>query len=906
MKGRSKKRFAPAIAAAVLAMAPLASGALDAGDALLPGLLEHRRDEAEAKQAAFTARMGEDARRTANQDDYDALHYDLVLNLNPVAQILTGTVTITARVTGASIATLDLNLQDFMAVSAATSAGLPATFSHLSHILTVNLDRSYDAGETVVVTVDYAGDPSADLDHSYFGWDEHEGLPAIWSKSEPYGARHWWPCKDQNDDKADGVDLHVTVPSNLICASQGLLQSVDLGPFTKTYHWSSAYPISTYLVSVAAHPYQTYSQWYVPQGGGAPMEIQNYVYADWFDETETVLLKTRSMLEFYSPAFGEYPFVNEKYGHAHFPWGGGMEHQTLTSLRLAWEDGVAHELAHQWFGDSVTCADFGHIWLNEGFATWSEALWMGETRHQGYYRLYMELASYYGAGTVFVEDPLNENIFSYNLSYNKASWVVHMLRKLMGDPAFFSGIRDYTSAYAYSAATTEQFRDVMELASGMDLDAFFTQWIYGNWHPDYEYAWTPGAGGDTIDLVIDQVQTEAGPFAMPVDVRVTYAGGATADFVAQTSQASESFSLPVAGQVDFVQIDPDDNILCKVRSQISDPTFHRGVLLVNGVHWGLQNSVLEQAYAAEVYTGTLPYTFWDAFYPWDGTYPPLGMPEPLGFGSVPGEVLEQFSTVVWVGDSYYGDVVHWQETPILEYLAAGGNVIHMGRLGRSYLEGEYSDYLGIEWLEEYVTLDNWTANYPGLIDQPFTDYQNAIDVFSTAVGQNSTLLFTDTEGGAVDRGVGVHAQPPGGGSERPSGGHFIHLAGRGYRMDHDTLRSNTDFLLRNFCGEPFGGTPAPPAQAGPTLRLEPGYPNPFNPRTVLAFSLAAAGEAKLAIYDASGRLVRVLATGEQPAGFQERVWDGRNASGEEAASGLYLARLIAGGEMRSTRLIMLR
>jgi len=160
-----------------------------------------------------------------------------------------------------------------------------------------------------------------------------------------------------------------------------------------------------------------------------------------------------------------------------------MEHQTLTSMGGWSEDLISHELAHQWWGDMVTCEDFGHIWLNEGFATWSEAYWAEQYYDFATYRQYMDIASYYGAGTIFVEDPLSENIFDGNLSYNKGSWVVHMLRGVLGDTDFFAGLALYRSSHLYGSATTEQLQTALETVSGQDLTAFFQQWIYGEYFP---------------------------------------------------------------------------------------------------------------------------------------------------------------------------------------------------------------------------------------------------------------------------------------------------------------------------------------------------------------------------------------------------------------------------------------
>ncbi|MDX2472742.1 MAG: M1 family metallopeptidase, partial [Candidatus Krumholzibacteria bacterium] len=373
--------------------------------------LEHRREEAASKERMAKGLLAAQAQKTANQDLYDVHHYNLDLTINSSSQNLTGAVTTTAEVTGASLAALDLNLGSGMGVSAVTAGGNATSFSRAGDILTVNLDRVYVTGETVVVVVNYNGNPAGEA----FGWASHNFENMTWTLSEPYGARTWWPCKDLNTDKADSLDITVTVLDNEIVASNGLLLSETSDGIWRTFHWRTNYPTVTYLVSLAIYPYQRYSDWYTPLAGGDDMEVQYFVYPDHFTAVQPTYGLTVPMIGTFAGAFGEYPFVNEKYGHAEFTWGGGMEHQTITSMGGYSEDLISHELAHQWWGDMVTCADFGHIWLNEGFATWSEAYWDEQQYGIAAYHDNMAIGAYYGAGTIFVENPATENIFDSNL-----------------------------------------------------------------------------------------------------------------------------------------------------------------------------------------------------------------------------------------------------------------------------------------------------------------------------------------------------------------------------------------------------------------------------------------------------------------------------------------------------------
>ncbi|RMD62451.1 MAG: hypothetical protein D6824_06725, partial [Planctomycetota bacterium] len=352
-------------------LAPGARSAHAQSDALRPPqppskqALRERMARARAEHLARQWRMAKAP--TANQDAWDVTYYDIDITTDPSTAVVSGTVTMTARVRSTPVASADLDLLSNMTVSACTSGGTSATWSHAGDILTITLDRTYNAGELFTVSVTYSGTPDPAVDA--FGFDTWGGAPMIWSLSEPYGARSWWPCKDVPSDKADSVDIHVTVPDTLIAACNGVLAgTTPAGPGWTTYSWHESHPITTYLVSVAAHPYAVTNDWYhYSPTDSMPLVFYNFPGHDatWLANN----LKVKDMIAAFKPSFGEYPYVDEKYGHAEFLWGGGMEHQTLTSLGGSWEWVMAHELAHQWWGDMVTCRTFNHIWLNEGFAT---------------------------------------------------------------------------------------------------------------------------------------------------------------------------------------------------------------------------------------------------------------------------------------------------------------------------------------------------------------------------------------------------------------------------------------------------------------------------------------------------------------------------------------------------------
>ncbi len=506
---------------------------------------------------------------TLNQELFDVKYYGLDLNLDVSEKIIDGAVVVRG-LARSNLSKVELNFLDNMTVDSVTVDEEKLTFQHDNNILSVNLLQTTAQGELFTFQVFYHGHPASG-GFGPFGFDSYNGKPMIWSLSEPFGARHWWPCKDIPSDKADSVDIRVTVPSHLIVASNGVLVERHEQGDKAMYHWHEGYPITTYLVSVAIHPYHTYSDWYISALGDS-MEVQFYVFKDHLPMLREDYAKTVEMIRIFSQLFGEYPFIDEKYGHAEFTWGGGMEHQTLTSLGGWSEILIAHELAHQWWGDMVTCADFHHIWLNEGFATYSEALWIEEKYGEQRFHQHMRHKMYHGSGTIYVENPQSENIFDYGLSYAKGAWVVHMLRHVVGDKTFYKILQQYREQYLYDAATTEDFRNVCENVSGLDFEQFFQQWIYQSGFPDYEYFWSANKtneGEHNVTVTVRQTQDYL--FHMPLDI--TFVGnGKDTTLVFENNQRTRQFSVVLPFSPVMVILDKDNWVLKRV-DEIKTPVF---------------------------------------------------------------------------------------------------------------------------------------------------------------------------------------------------------------------------------------------------------------------------------------------------------------------------------------------
>ena len=365
-------------------------------------------------------------------------------------------------------------------------------------VIIATLNEPAQAGETFTIEVEY---------HSFLDdrlsdglkFEYHAGTPVAFTMCSPFGARKWIPCNDTPADKIDTVDLFITYPSEYLSAANGLLQeTIDNGDGTKTDHWHESHPITSYLISFAVTNYQVSSFNFVWEGQTMP--VDNYVYPEHFDSAVELFNQCGEMLTFYSSIYGEYPFLDEKYGHAVCTDLGAqaMEHQTCTSFRAGYMSDeaapytVAHELSHQWGGDCLSIEGWYDVWLKEGFATYSEALWAEHLYGTEGLLQYMEdLDSGSDLDPTLYRDPFgsSNDIFDWTI-YAKGAWTMHMLRGVIGDEAFFDSLYGILNDpdFRYGNYNTNQFRDYAEEVSGMELDWFFECWYLNEGRPRYEYA----------------------------------------------------------------------------------------------------------------------------------------------------------------------------------------------------------------------------------------------------------------------------------------------------------------------------------------------------------------------------------------------------------------------------------
>ena len=501
---------------------------------------------------------------TQNQNKIDISFYELDIDIDFSSNIISGYVLIKGtKSTVAHPDYIELDLYYNMVVVSVFLNDLQVSLSHDSDIIKIPADENM----IFSMKVFYNGTPEH-CGAGGFKFDNHLDIDHVWTLSEAYCARSWWPCKDDPSDKADSVNIKVTVPSQpeFIVASNGLLESTEVNGDKRTFFWKERYPITTYLVSLAIYPYTIWSEQYISPISNDTMAIEHYVFPDRYELSYPNYSLTGEMLSFFSNLFGEYPFISEKYGHADFKWGGGMEHQTLSSMGSFSQNLIVHELGHSWWGNLITCKTFNDIWLNEGFARYCQALWVENIDGKQAYFNFMNDHAYYGGGTIYVENPSsNSQIFNSSLSYNKASWVLHMLRHKVGDEMFFEILKEYASndSLAYNAASTADFQKVCEDISGMDFEQFFQQWIYGDRYPKYELSWWIEEN-DIYKVKIDQIQSY-GIFSMPIDLNFSGSVGPLSvdtTIVVQNNTASHIYEISgLDFFVENVAIDPNNWIL---------------------------------------------------------------------------------------------------------------------------------------------------------------------------------------------------------------------------------------------------------------------------------------------------------------------------------------------------------
>lgn len=509
---------------------------------------------------------------STNQLRTDVLHYDMRFDLYHDEELLKGDVTITGLFRG-NVNSIDLNLYENMTVSELTLNGEPTAYNNEGTALIVEMNDALSStaiGDTFRVNVKYSGTPTS-IGFGSFEFTEHHNMDVIYTLSEPVYASTWFPCSDRPDDKAF-ADIYITNDSSMVSVSNGLLIGEDVTGGRKTYHWQTRYPTSTYLFALYSTGYSHFREKYT-NINGREMELYYYVFPEKVEDAKFDFKVNTEAMRYFEEMFGEYPFIREKYGVAEFLWNrGAMEHQTITGMGSVFIGGrgffkniLVHELAHHWWGNAVGPASWKDVWLNEGFATYSEALFWEQ--RSGFGGLQNSMQNYFNSidGTTLY-DPNTMFLFS-RVVYNKGAWVLHMLRRRVGDEDFFKILRTYYNTYKYETAATSDFMRVCESVTGKSMRKFFEQWVYdgkGNIELDYDFTVTEVESGYEAKVYLKQVQSGYDVYEFPLDIAFEFEDGSRSTTFNETVDKEEStFTFILDSKPTTPVFDPDTWLLAE-------------------------------------------------------------------------------------------------------------------------------------------------------------------------------------------------------------------------------------------------------------------------------------------------------------------------------------------------------
>ncbi len=492
-------------------------------------------------------------------DDYDVIYHRCEWHVDPAQYYITGKVTTYFAPLTADFINLRFDLNNALIVDSVIYKHNAVPFNHAADILSIPLQNFIPFHQLDSVSIYYHGAPPQ-TGFGSFVTDMHQSVPVLWTLSEPYGGSDWWPCKNGLSDKADSIDVIISTPESYRAASNGKLISETRNGNLKTYHWKHRYPIATYLICMAVTNYVQYSH-NVPFGN-SNTEVLNYIYPEDSASAASQTPVIVPVMQLYDSLFGVYPFANEKYGHCEFGWGGGMEHQTFTFVGGFSFDLLAHELAHHWFGDKITCGSWQDIWLNEGFATYLTGLSFEHVLPE-WWRQYKSVSIEYVTsapdGSVWCDDTTSVNrIFDGRLTYYKGAMVLHQLRWVLGDSIFFKALYEYQHdpKLIYGFARTSDLISHFESASGRKLDWYFNDWFTGQGFPSYEIHWVQN--GSQLNLNINETQSHPSVsfYELPLPILLK---GQNKDTLLRLDYNfnGQGFALNLSFKVDSVILDPD-------------------------------------------------------------------------------------------------------------------------------------------------------------------------------------------------------------------------------------------------------------------------------------------------------------------------------------------------------------
>ena len=507
-----------------------------------------------------------------NQKKLDVLHYDLSFDLFPGQKYFKASAQITGIILDHSITSLDLNFHDNFEIKAVYMNDLATIYQNSGTSFSIPLENNIT--DTFRIKIIYNGTPKrVGLEGFVFG--ERNGYSLVYTLSEPNYASSWFPCNDIPNDKSL-IDMRITNDSSKVSVSNGRLINILTNDDRKTYHWKTYYPVSTYLVALYSADYEEFSEEYTSLDGNLTMPVNYYVLPDKLEKSKVDFSEHTDILKVFAKLFGEYPFIKEKYGVAEFLWTmGAMENQTITGVssgliggKKFFNDYLIHELAHHWWGNAVGPDTWKDIWLNEGFSTYSEALYF-EVKH-GKEALQSTMKKKYFrrfSGTLSDPEP---NIFSSTV-YNKGGWVLHMLRWEVGDSSFFKILKNFFETYKYSNASTNDFIEVAQNISGKNLDDFFHQWLDYEGEIKVKFNWSvvQNAAGYKTEIFIEQDQENPEHYNFPLEIMFQLVNGNQIRKIYYINSKETNINIETEDIIESVLLDPDGWLLGTFREEFS-------------------------------------------------------------------------------------------------------------------------------------------------------------------------------------------------------------------------------------------------------------------------------------------------------------------------------------------------
>ncbi|TCO06080.1 DUF5018 domain-containing protein, partial [Natronoflexus pectinivorans] len=525
----------------------------------------------------------QDAAQSLQTDfNIDVQFYHISIDIDINNKTIDGSVVVDFKSLINNLNQIKLNLRNVFTVTNITMDGAPVTWSHSNHILNINLNQTYSIGDEPSVKIYYNGAPervqSGGITKGFrFDTYGNNDVPAIVNLSTPYLSHYWFPCKDGPTDKADnGVRLDITVPNttyggrNLKAVSNGVLINEVVNNGKRTYTWQHNHAIAPYYILVAVSNYQTIERTYNKNGHNFP--IKYYTFPNNSSQATSIADMFDQAFDAYIHYFGDYPYRDEGYAMTEIVPFWYIEKQTNSVVaNWNWTILMPHELAHMWFGNSITNQTWQHIWLNEGFATYAEALYYEYTSGIGVYHDHMRSmgSRLNWERRLFLEDDSKHwEVFDY-FYYEKGAWLLHMLRGYIGDDEiFFDLIKSYAQdpQFKHGYITTDEFRQYVEAFTGLDLYNFFDQWVYDMSFADYEYNFYSDLSQGKAGLTINQSQSEGISnereiFEMNLDVRLEFADGTSRMERVYNNQKLQHFYFDIDKEVIDIIIDPDEWVI---------------------------------------------------------------------------------------------------------------------------------------------------------------------------------------------------------------------------------------------------------------------------------------------------------------------------------------------------------